>query len=401
MTERIGRYELQGVIGTGSFATVHRAHDPVLHGTVVLKVLAENHSLNPEVRERFIAEGRALRKVRSPHVVTVHDLGETDRQQPYLVLEHADRGTVAERVEAHRRAGRAPEVGDVLLVAQQLASALGALHDEQLVHRDLSPANVLITSRGGEVRDDDGAVDPGGLLAPDERLLLADLGLCKDLALNSGLTVAAGTHGFRPPELENGPAVIDTRADVWALAALLEWLGGEALPPPIHEVLRWGRAPAVEDRPATVAALVEAMEDAVDFPRPPSPPAAAVRGSRAAPRGGRHRILTGFAVVGAVLLAGLTGWTVRGDGQPPEATGDASVGVAGPDTLRVGQTGTFTAELTGVDDWVWVLPDGRYRAGDTEVTLHPSSPGVATIALEGRDEAGDPLRATHELRVEE
>lgn len=88
-----GRYRAEEVIGVGSFATVHRAADDLLDDTVVVKVLAENHSLNPEIRERFIAEGRSLRRVASPHVVTVHDIGETDRQQPYLVLEHADRGT--------------------------------------------------------------------------------------------------------------------------------------------------------------------------------------------------------------------------------------------------------------------------------------------------------------------
>lgn len=75
-----GRYWLEEVIGVGSFATVHRAVDDRLEDTVVVKILAENHSLNPEVRERFIAEGRALRRVSSPHVVTVHDIGESERQ---------------------------------------------------------------------------------------------------------------------------------------------------------------------------------------------------------------------------------------------------------------------------------------------------------------------------------
>src|SRR5690625_7211322 len=97
-----GRYRLEEVIGVGSFATVHRAVDDRLDSRVVIKMLAENHSLNPEIRARFIAEGRSLRKVNDPHVVTVHDIGESERQQPYLVLEYADRGTLADRVEALR-----------------------------------------------------------------------------------------------------------------------------------------------------------------------------------------------------------------------------------------------------------------------------------------------------------
>ena len=106
-----GRYQLLEVIGVGSFATVHRARDEHLDDTVVVKILAENHSLNPEIRERFIAEGRSLRRVSSPHVVSVHDIGESDRQQPYLVLAHADRGTLAQRVTELRRRGWRPPSG--------------------------------------------------------------------------------------------------------------------------------------------------------------------------------------------------------------------------------------------------------------------------------------------------
>src|SRR5690625_5444900 len=94
-----GRYQLGEVLGVGSFATVYRARDELLNDTVVVKMLAENHSLNPEIRERFIAEGRSLRRINSEHVVTVHDIGELSRQQPFLVLELADHGTLAERVK--------------------------------------------------------------------------------------------------------------------------------------------------------------------------------------------------------------------------------------------------------------------------------------------------------------
>lgn len=82
----------------GSFATVHNARDERLDDDVVVKILAENHSLNPEIRERFIAEGRSLRRVEGSHVVAIYDIGETERHQPYLVLEYADRGTMESRV---------------------------------------------------------------------------------------------------------------------------------------------------------------------------------------------------------------------------------------------------------------------------------------------------------------
>ena len=106
--DRIGRYRVTGVVGAGGFATVLRAEDERLEDEVAVKVLAENHSLDPDVRDRFLSEGRVLRRIDSPHVVRVLDLGETDRQQPYLVLELADRGDLATRVEGLRATGGGP-----------------------------------------------------------------------------------------------------------------------------------------------------------------------------------------------------------------------------------------------------------------------------------------------------
>src|SRR5690625_581635 len=204
MAEQLGRYRLEEVIGVGSFATVHRAIDEQLHDVVVVKVLAENHSLNPEIRERFITEGRGLRRVVSPHVVAIHDIGESERQQPYLVLEHADRGTLADRITTLRAQGWVPSAADVLTTARSLAAAVEAVHQANLVHRDLSPGNVLLSSlphRRGSSPDQDGQIDGDSwVIAADERLMVADLGMSKDLAVNSGLTVAGGTTGFRRSE---------------------------------------------------------------------------------------------------------------------------------------------------------------------------------------------------------
>lgn len=232
-TRRIGRYRVDAVLGTGAFATVYRAVDERLDDTVAVKVLAENHSLDPDLRERFLTEGRVLRRITSAHVVTVHDLGETDRRQPYLVLEYADRGTLGQRVPDLLARGWRPDVTDVRAVVQPLAEALAAVHRADVVHRDLNPANVLLTTRGAHAPSARSAV-----VAWDERLVLADLGLCKDLALNSGHTSAGGTEGFRPPELRHGPALIDRRADLWSLSALVVWLATGAPP---------------RDRPAAVA----------------------------------------------------------------------------------------------------------------------------------------------------
>ena len=203
MTVRIGPYLITESIGAGSFASVHRAVDERLDDTVAIKILAENHSMNPEIRERFIAEGRALRRVGGHGVPAVYDIGESDRQQPYLVLEHADRGSLRERVETLRARGWIARPHDLLALARPLAAGVAEVHRARLVHRDLSPGNLLLASHATPADE-----PPLGshLVRDDERLLLADLGMCKDLAVNSGLTVAGGTSGFRPPE-QDAPAL--------------------------------------------------------------------------------------------------------------------------------------------------------------------------------------------------
>lgn len=224
--QRFGRYLVDAVLGTGAFATVYRASDERLDDRVAVKVLAENHSLNAELRSRFITEGRVLRRIDDPHVLRVYDLGETDQRQPYLVLEYAAQGNLSNRVATARQRGWSPNRDDILAVAEPLAGALSAIHHANVVHRDVNPSNVLIVNRRAEPTGAPSQL----LIADDERLVLADLGLCKDLALNSGYTSAGGTDGFRPPELQAGPTTVDRRADIWSASAVLVWLTTGAPP---------------------------------------------------------------------------------------------------------------------------------------------------------------------------
>lgn len=400
MTGRLGRYHLEEVIGVGSFATVHRATDSWLEDTVALKVLAENHSLNPEVRERFIAEGRSLRRVNSPHVLTVHDIGESERQQPYLVLEHADRGTLADRVATQRLQGWTASAADVLVTARGLAAAIEAVHDAQLVHRDLSPGNVLLTTApaGWLVRDSalaDDMAAGASVVRADERLVVADLGMCKDLALNSGLTVAAGTSGFRPPEQAGGPGIVDTRADIWALSALLAWLcEGADLPRGLSAALRRGQATDPDARHPDVAAWLADIEDAL-APRPPQP---GVTAATTPPR--RPRALLAVALV-ATLALGLLGGILAGRwwSDSPAETDLATVAIEGPAQVRVGEQATFDAMVTGLDSWMWVLPNGRYVVDQASVSVTALTTGTNEVVLRGKDAGGTELETTHEVTV--
>ena len=96
---RLGRYAVRRRIGSGGFATVWLAYDEQLDSPVAVKVLADNWTGDHHVRQRFVEEGRFLRKVESPHVVPVYDAGELDDGRPYLVMAYADQGNLADRLE--------------------------------------------------------------------------------------------------------------------------------------------------------------------------------------------------------------------------------------------------------------------------------------------------------------
>jgi hypothetical protein len=416
VTALAGRYRLGGVIGAGSFATVHRARDERLDADVAVKVLAENHSLSPEIRERFIAEGRSLRRVGGRHLVSVHDIGQNERQQPYLVLELADRGSLRARVESLRAAGWRASREDVLAVARPLAAAVAAVHEAQLVHRDLSPGNLLLAGTSGAAARAVGvAASASSVVRDDERLLVADLGMCKDLARSSGLTVAAGTDGFRPPE-QSRPGTVDIRADIWAMSALLRWLVQDVeTSPELEEVVARGLSEDPGARQAEATEWIAELEEALAPPPPATPtcdPASAPvphdsaddadgtteDGAERSPR--RRALLIALPVL--TLGVGLGAGALLGlDSAAPSAAGDSTISIAGPEEIRVGEEAVFTAEVEGVDSWVWTLPTGAHLVDAEQIPLTASSPGRAEVVLRARASEGQELEARHLVRVRE
>jgi serine/threonine protein kinase len=188
-------------IGAGAFATVWLAYDEQLDCPVAIKVLAENWTEDLHVRQRFVEEGRFLRKVESPHVVSVYDAGELEDSRPFLVMSYADQGTLADRLDVEPLT-----VPQALHVIGQIGAGLHALHRRGVLHRDVKPANVLF--RTVEV---DGARQVSAMLG--------DLGLGKAMDMSSRLTMIGGTPSFIAPEQAQGEP-LDGRADQFSLAAL-------------------------------------------------------------------------------------------------------------------------------------------------------------------------------------
>ena len=95
----VGRYEVRNEIGRGGFAVVVRAWDEELQSFVAIKILHQPLTEDAEFMQRFLDEARLLRRIRSPQVVTVHDIGRLDDGRPYFVMDYADRGTLESRLQ--------------------------------------------------------------------------------------------------------------------------------------------------------------------------------------------------------------------------------------------------------------------------------------------------------------
>ena len=278
MPQRLGRYVVRRRIGNGAFATVWLAYDEELDSPVAVKVLADNWTEDAHIRQRFVEEGRYLRKVESPHVVSVYDAGELDDGRPYLVMSYADQGTLADRLELDGLT-----VAQALEVVRQVAAGLQALHDRDIVHRDVKPANVLFRSMTTGSGGSNGASGTATV-----RAMVGDLGLGRALDMSSRLTMVAGTPSYVAPEQARAESP-DARADQYSLAALaylllagrpafahtnlidagqpatLAALSTPARPYPqeVDAVLRRGLAHDREERFPSVTAFVTELEDAL------------------------------------------------------------------------------------------------------------------------------------------
>lgn len=235
---KLPRYRIIERLGGGGMGVVYRARDERLERDVALKFLPPHLSADQAAKKRFLVEARAAAALEHPNICTVHEIGDTEDGQLYIVMACYDGETLERRI-----ARGALPLEEALRIAAEIARGLGKAHERGIVHRDIKPSNIMVTS--------DGLVK------------ILDFGIAK-------LTTAAVTHtigvvgtlAYMSPEQAFGEAV-DHRTDIWSLGVVLYEMLTGARP------FRGGGEQAalfcaLADDPEPIAALRPEVPQAVD-----------------------------------------------------------------------------------------------------------------------------------------
>lgn len=199
MLGRIGRYDIESMIGSGGMGVVFKAFDTELNRPVAIKMLAPLLAESGPARQRFAREGRAAAAVVDDHVVPIYNVDSSAGQAPFLVMQYVSGGSLQQRLD--EEGGLAIE--EILRIGMQTAKGLAAAHAQGLIHRDVKPSNILL----------DENVD---------RALLTDFGLARaeDDACLTRSGFHPGTPHYMSPEQVRGEE-IDHRSDLFGLGCVL------------------------------------------------------------------------------------------------------------------------------------------------------------------------------------
>ena len=207
----LGRFEVLDKLGEGGMGVLYRAHDPRLGRTVAIKLLHPEVVADPVRTLRFLQEARAVSALNHPNIVTIHDIGEDPTRGTWIAMECLDGESLRQRLARGTLA-----VPEALRIAIEMARGLAAAHAAGIVHRDVKPANVMITESGLVKLLDFGLAK---LVSPDRA--------ANDSAVPTMSAPAAtaqgvllGTPAYMSPEQAEGrPA--DARSDVFSFGAVL------------------------------------------------------------------------------------------------------------------------------------------------------------------------------------
>jgi eukaryotic-like serine/threonine-protein kinase len=219
---KLGPYEILVPLGAGGMGEVYRARDSRLERTVAIKILPVHLSSSAELKARFEREARAASALNHPHICHVYDIGWQDGTA-FLVMEYLEGDTLADRL----RKGALP-MKQVLALGMQISEALAAAHRAGILHRDLKPGNVMLTSAGAKLLDfglaKEAPVFTGtpsmavGMTPSTPTMTIAEMSSPAKALTERGTIV--GTFQYIAPEILQG-AEADVRSDIFSLGCVL------------------------------------------------------------------------------------------------------------------------------------------------------------------------------------
>ena len=372
---RLGPYEILSLVGAGGMGEVYKSRDTRLDRTVAVKVLPDTLAADPQFRERFDREARAISQLDHPHICALHDVGEQNGTA-FLVMQYLEGETLADRL-----AKGALPIEQALKTAIEIASALDKAHRAGIVHRDLKPGNIMLTKAGAKL------LDFG--LAKSSSSVVAGAGLSL-LPTTPNLTAQGtilGTFQYMAPEQIEGQEA-DARTDIFAFGVVLYEMvtGKKAFTGKTHaslisSILKDEPRPVIELQPLTPPLLDhilsrclakdpdERWQGASDLTRElrwiDASGSAGVAASPVAHRAHRDRLVLGVAAALAGIIAGIAATTLvtkfgsdRSSERSPEIA-RVLVSIAPAEHLQALPTDRTTTEgRPGRTAMVW-SPDGR------------------------------------------
>ncbi|MGH8090603.1 MAG: protein kinase domain-containing protein [Rudaea sp.] len=205
MKEHLGHYDIIAELGRGGMGVVYKGYETSLNRYVAIKVLAESLAHDESVKERFLREARSMAALNDPHIISIYFIGD-DAGQTYFVMEFVDGESLGSLLK--RESKLKPE--QAAKIVYQTAQGLATAHDKGVIHRDIKPGNLMLTSKGA-------------VKIADFGIALSTQDFSKKLT-STGEFV--GTPGYLSPEVCQGKPV-DQRSDIFSLGIVLfECLAG-------------------------------------------------------------------------------------------------------------------------------------------------------------------------------
>jgi eukaryotic-like serine/threonine-protein kinase len=249
---KLGPYEIIAPVGAGGMGEVYRARDTRLDRIVAVKIVPSHLSKNPEARQRFEREARAISGLSHPNICTLFDVGHQDGID-FLVMEFLEGETLGNRLL------KGPLATEKLLkYGPEICAGLESAHRSGVVHRDLKPSNIMLTKTGVKLMDF-GLAKSAQSPAPQPSSLTASLNASDDQPLTAEGTLV-GTFQYMSPEQVEGKEA-DSRSDIFALGAVL------------YEMATGKRAFEGQTTASVIAAVMASEPKPISAVQPLSPPA--------------------------------------------------------------------------------------------------------------------------------